>query len=88
MLKASQPTTHAHASPQTTLAAKDASKSAKKKQKVMEESSPGIEISLPASVTFLLSHDAHLLRDSGVLTTIDRGIASTFQLTHEKDGRL
>ncbi|KAL5753013.1 hypothetical protein ACOSQ2_023520 [Xanthoceras sorbifolium] len=78
MLKSSQPTTPAPISPQVTDTAKDASK----------------PISLPAGVTafndykalvrgadqFLLLHDAHLLRDYGVLTTIDRGIASTFQL--------
>ncbi|KAL5846646.1 hypothetical protein ACOSQ3_010170 [Xanthoceras sorbifolium] len=88
MLKLSQPTTPALASP----------KPVKKKQMVVEGSSPSVEISLPAGVTafndykalvrgadqFLLLRDAQLLRDSRVLTTIDRGIVSTFQAIDDK----
>ncbi|KAL5797921.1 hypothetical protein ACOSQ2_002741 [Xanthoceras sorbifolium] len=91
MLKSSQPTTPAPASSQTTPAAKDASKPAKKKQKVVEESSPSVEISLPAGDDqFFLLCDAQLLRDSVVLTTIDCGIGSAFQRTavQERDARL
>ncbi|KAL5810337.1 hypothetical protein ACOSQ3_027037 [Xanthoceras sorbifolium] len=51
MLKSSQPTTPAPASPQVTHAVKDSSKPVKKKQNVVEGSSPGVEISLPTSVT-------------------------------------
>ncbi|KAL5767522.1 hypothetical protein ACOSP7_014125 [Xanthoceras sorbifolium] len=93
MLKTDQPSTSAPASPPSSSASKDASKHAKKKQKVVEESSLDIEIFLPADATafddykaliqgadqFVLSSDARCLRDSGVLNTIDRRIASAFQ---------
>ncbi|KAL5789938.1 hypothetical protein ACOSQ2_004826 [Xanthoceras sorbifolium] len=93
MLKYGQPMTPAPASPLNTPIAKDAAKQINKKQKVVEESSASIEISLSAGVSafkdykalikganqFVLQRDAKLLRDSGVLNTIDRSIAIAFQ---------
>ncbi|KAL5826974.1 hypothetical protein ACOSQ3_018820 [Xanthoceras sorbifolium] len=102
MLKSSQPTTFIPISPQVTSAAKDAFKLVKKKQKMVEGSSIGVEISLPAGVTafndykalirranqLLLSRDAQLLSYFGVPTTIDCGIANPFQAVQERDTRL
>ncbi|KAL5787797.1 hypothetical protein ACOSP7_004746 [Xanthoceras sorbifolium] len=103
MLKAGQPRTLAPASLQTTPAAKDASKPAKNKQKVAEESSSGVEIFLPAGVTafndykslirgadqFLLPRDVQLLKDSSVSTTVDRGLlVPSKNVMQEKDARI
>ncbi|KAL5857233.1 hypothetical protein ACOSQ3_004691 [Xanthoceras sorbifolium] len=98
MLKSGQPMTPAPALPLNTPVAKDAAKQIKKKQKVVEESSASIEISFSAGVSafkdykalikganqFVLQRDAKLLRDSGVLNTIDRSIAIAFQRAKEE----
>ncbi|KAL5764496.1 hypothetical protein ACOSQ2_017090 [Xanthoceras sorbifolium] len=102
MLKVGQSLTPTPASPPSSSAAKDASKHIKEKHKVVEESSLGVKISLSAGVSafkhykaliqgadqFILPHNAQLLRDSGVLNTIDQGITSTFQVEQEREEKL